>query len=520
MPRPRSLFLAALVLGFLSRTLPGAGLGDPAGPVSLLDAENNELVVNNYGERAATVFVFLSARSDAVAKTIAEINRLYRKHRRLGVLYIGVCSNSVESAQELRDFTQKRGLIFSIYRDPKARVARQWGLDTVPAAVLVDRAGKIAHRGGLESKGVQLALDAAITNKIKLVDEDTSARPTPIDQPGPKRAEPDLYGSLAFSSELVFEKIPGTPVHHCSTITITPRGDLLCLWYGGSYESGDDQTLFLARRPKGSRSWETPQAIVRNAVQPPGNGVIFVDGRKTVWIVWCRMETPRPRPRGTGWDNCRLMFRRSEDDGRTWSGDQEFLGDDLRAVPRNPPLRLANGDLILAVEAYKAGWEGSAFFIGHDGGTRWTSGGFATGGNQPAMIERGDGALFALLRQAPRLMQTESRDGGRTWSKAVASKIRNPDAGITMTRLSNGHLTLVFNDSDTLRTPLSVARSLDEGLTWETPMHLESNPGEYSYPCVIQAADGRIHVSYTFRRYSIKHVEFNEDWIVHTERPN
>jgi predicted neuraminidase/peroxiredoxin len=520
MPRLRALFLTTLILGIASRTLPGAGLGDTAGPVSLLDTESNELVVKNYGERAATVFVFLSSRSDAVAKTIADINRLYRKHRRLGVLYIGVCSNSVESSKELRDFAQKRGLIFPIFRDPTARVARQWGIHAVPAAVLVDSTGKIAHLGGLESEEVQLALDAAIINKIKPVVEDASVRPTPIDQPGPKRVEPDVYGSVAFSSEMVFEKIPGAPAHHCSTITITPRGDLLCLWYGGSYESADDQTLFLARRPKGSRFWETPQAIVHNAQRPPGNGVIFVDGRKTVWIIWCRMESPRPRPRGTGWDNCRLMFRRSEDDGHTWSADQEFLGDDMRAVPRNPPLRLANGDLILAVEAYVPGRSGSAFFVGHDGGTRWTSAGFATGGNQPATIERGDGSLFALLRHAPRLMQTESRDGGKTWSKSVPSKIRNPDAGITMTKLTNGHLILVFNDTDTARTPLSVARSLDEGLTWETPMVLETNPGEYSYPCVIQATDCRIHVSYTFRRYSIKHVEFNEDWIVHTERPN
>ena len=35
-----------------------------------------------------------------------------------------------------------------------------------------------------------------------------------------------------------------------------------------------------------------------------------------------------------------------------------------------------------------------------------------------------------------------------------------------------------------------------------------------------QTSDGHIHVTYTFRRYSIKHVEFNEDWLFRTERPN
>ena len=517
----RSLFLAAFLLGLASHIGLGAGVGDAAGPVSLVDTEGTEVVINNYADRPGTVFLFLSARSDAVAKTIATVDRLYNKHRRLGVLYIGICSNSVESAEELRDFAQKRGLRFAVYRDPAARLARQWGIGTVPAAVLVDRRGKIAHRGGLETEGLQLALDAAIVNGSTPPTDGVSVRATPIDNPGPKRTQPDLYGAPAFASELIFERIRGAVAHHCSTITETPRGDLLCLWYGGSYESADDQTLFLARRPKGSRIWEPPQAILRNAQHPPGNGIVFVDGQKNVWIVWCRMETPRPRERGTGWDNCRLMYRVSQDDGRTWSADRAFLdGDKLRAVPRNPPLRLPNGDLMLAVEAYTRDQSGSAFLIGADGGVRWTIGGFIAAGSQPALVERHDGSLFALLREKPRLLQTTSSDGGHTWSKAVPSSIPNPDAGITMTRLSNGHLVLVFNDSETKRTPLSVARSLDEGATWEAPMNLESNPGEYSYPCVIQTADGRIHVSYTFRRYAIKHVEFNEDWIVHTERPD
>jgi predicted neuraminidase len=35
---------------------------------------------------------------------------------------------------------------------------------------------------------------------------------------------------------------------------------------------------------------------------------------------------------------------------------------------------------------------------------------------------------------------------------------------------------------------------------------LETDPGEYSYPAVIQTADGKLHVTYTWKRLKVKHV--------------
>ncbi len=61
------------------------------------------------------------------------------------------------------------------------------------------------------------------------------------------------------------------------------------------------------------------------------------------------------------------------------------------------------------------------------------------------------------------------------------------------------------NPSETNRSPLVVAVSNDAE-HWTTVTTLESEPGEFSYPAVIQTADGLVHVTYTWNRKRIKHV--------------
>ena len=94
-------------------------------------------------------------------------------------------------------------------------------------------------------------------------------------KPSAARKIDDPFGTIVYSSELIFEKIPGAPAHHASSMTVAANGDLLVTWYGGSYESSDDESLYLARRRKGSRSWDKPIMLLRNPEQPVGNAVIF-----------------------------------------------------------------------------------------------------------------------------------------------------------------------------------------------------------------------------------------------------
>ena len=91
-----------------------------------------------------------------------------------------------------------------------------------------------------------------------------------------------------------------------------------------------------------------------------------------------------------------------------------------------------------------------------------------------------------------------------------ATKLPNPSAGTDALTLRDGRQLLVYNHSkrgkkSPGRKILNVALSND-GINWSPVLTLENQKGEYSYPAVIQAADGMIHITYTYRRESVKYV--------------
>ncbi|MFN7542721.1 MAG: exo-alpha-sialidase, partial [Acidobacteriota bacterium] len=79
-----------------------------------------------------------------------------------------------------------------------------------------------------------------------------------------------------------------------------------------------------------------------------------------------------------------------------------------------------------------------------------------------------------------------------------------PNSGTDALALKDGRIGLIYNHPPKGRSPLNIAVSLD-GDKWSDPIILESEPGEYSYPAIIQAADGSLHATWTWKRQRIKH---------------
>jgi predicted neuraminidase len=126
---------------------------------------------------------------------------------------------------------------------------------------------------------------------------------------------------------------------------------------------------------------------------------------------------------------------------------------------------------------------------------------------QPALFETPSGAIRMLMRSARigRICEAVSNDEGETWSEARPTSMPNPNSGIDAVRLRDGRVVLCHNPVERGRTPLVLSVSDDGGETFREALVLESEPGEYSYPALIEASSGEVHVTYTWRRERIAH---------------
>jgi predicted neuraminidase len=98
-------------------------------------------------------------------------------------------------------------------------------------------------------------------------------------------------------------------------------------------------------------------------------------------------------------------------------------------------------------------------------------------------------------------------------TEPVQTTLRNPHSGIDIQVDQKDSIVIAYNDSHRNRTPLTLGVSGDRGVTWRC-RDIEIEPGEYSYPKLLQTENGNWHVFYTWRRQCIAHVEFDMDWLV------
>ena len=322
-----------------------------------------------------------------------------------------------------------------------------------------------------------------------------------------------IYASLLFvwafsaqaqieKSAFIYETAP-YPSCHASTIEETPSG-LVAAWFGGKHEKNPDVGIWFSQYVNGK--WDTPVEVA-NGVQGDGrryplwNPVLLqVPGKELILFY---KEGPAP---DAWWG----MLKRSFDGGKTWSA-AEKLPKDIYGPVKNKAVLLKDGTLLCPSSSEDNDWRLHMEFT-RDGGKTWSrtgplNDGVTTSAIQPSILFLPDGRLQLVCRSENGfVLQAFSSDLGRTWTALEPSTLVNPNSGIDAVTLKDGRHVIVYNPVKKGRSPISVTISSD-GKTWKDIATLENEPGEeFSYPAVIQTKDGKVHITYTWKRKKIKHV--------------
>ncbi|GGD50653.1 glycosyl hydrolase [Emticicia aquatilis] len=377
---------------------------------------------------------------------------------------------------------------------------------------------------------------------------------------------------LLFATQVLFAQNPAIqsstlifPIQekhvHASSIVSLPNGDFLCVWFHGSGErTSDDVKLMGARLEKGKTAWSEPFLMADTPNIPDCNPILFLNHEKKLFLVWIAVQANK-------WEQSILRFRTSTESQKSgppiwnwqdnillkpddnfakevaqrlketppstagWAGYAPKYDESIIAASNDPvkrsfgwmtrikPLLLPNKRIILPL--YSDGFNMSIMAISDDDGSTWRPSLPLVGRGpiQPAIIQKKNGNLYALMRDSgddpARVHTSESKDNGETWQVSAKTTIPNT-ASVELLVLQDGRWAFVGNDIDDGRYRIGLFLSDDEGKTWKWKTYLEKvepNKGSFSYPSLIQTADGLLHITYSYHlekdKKSIKYVVVN-----------
>jgi len=312
-----------------------------------------------------------------------------------------------------------------------------------------------------------------------------------------------------------------TPQCHASTIVETPSG-MVSAFFAGTHERNPDVGIRVSRLVDGKWTWpeEVANGVENETLRYPcWNPVLFLPEEGPLMLFY--KVGPNPRE---WWG----MVITSNDDGKTWSeprklGEDKKIGHLLGPV-KNKPIQLSDSTIICptSTEIEKEGKDVDwmvHFEITKDHGKTWEVVGPINNGTtfdaiQPSILTYPDGKMQVLCRTRQNVIsQSWSDDQGKSWSKMTATDLPNPNSGTDAVTLKDGRQLLIYNHTTKEgkqpngRNMLNLALSND-GEEWTPVMTLENKPAKagYSYPAIIQTADGLVHITYTYLRQSVKYV--------------
>lgn len=355
-------------------------------------------------------------------------------------------------------------------------------------------------------------LSVALLATSSVTYETDALKPFPVLKPVPARLADDVRG---------FQSAP--------SITVAPQGRLWVAWHTGDSTEGEENGMVVVSSGDGGDSWTHPLF----AIDPPGplrvldpglwtdpDGKVWLfyaqlygmwDGRAGVWA----MHPLDPERADTDWTPARRLcdgYMKNKPivtRSGTWLLPSEFMncrpwGGRIGEKKEVPP------EFVHEMPEFRA----ANIFCSRDRGRTVSFLGRAQippgdrDCTENMAVERRDGSIWMLVRVKYGLAETESRDGGATWSELRPAKILGPNSRFFIGRLRSGAMLLVKNgetDLKTGRSRMMAFLSDDDGETWTKGLLLDGR-AHVSYPDAAEGPDGFIHVVHDRERTKAREI--------------
>lgn len=315
------------------------------------------------------------------------------------------------------------------------------------------------------------------------------------------------------------------PSVHGANVLEKRDGNLFATWFGGSREGGKDVVLWGADFDVAARTWSGPRKIVGPAetraalgryIKTVGNSVLVRGSDNAIWLYYVTVSFG-------GWAGAALNVMHSGDEGKSWSAPRRLVTSpffNVSTLNKCNAVQYADGSTGLPVYHELLGKFAELLQLDESGKVldklRITHGRHSI---QPVVLPLDEKNALTLMRdtiaQPGRVLFSRSADRGQSWSADQKLELPNPDSAVAGIRRPDGSLLLVLNDIEAGRHSLALAVSRDQGASWKVVRHFEKTEGagEFSYPYLIRAGNGQMHLVYTWNRKRIKHVMFNDSWV-------
>ena len=307
----------------------------------------------------------------------------------------------------------------------------------------------------------------------------------------------------SFETHLIHPDSTDHPRNDSASIAELPDGTLLLAWMRfnasdhGYQDEGPDE-IVSARSSDGGRSWSEPRSLIQTRagdhnVYTPSLLVLDDASVLLTYHVYHHIEWGKPLDA-----SCYALL--STDDGRSFQPLTTVWEHKSRGEANNTLVRLSTGRLLkCSCEATAwaqppAGTVTCGCSLSDDNGRSWrdctTWVGLPLRGAMEAHIaESSDGSLAMTMRtQIGAVFLSRSRDDGDTWSRPQTTTLASPESMPVLAGVPDAHaMVAVWNDAPydpTIhhygnRTPLTLAVSHDDGVTFGRHLNIVSDPQRY-----------------------------------------